>query len=151
MWTYTYSMVTGMVCLGLWKRPVWRGKSWDRFWTQTKWEDFTDWQVANSRHNYGATKVKERLPKDFKLRFGIIKSFSLEDQSRVRDVWYMQRKADTEDGSVLSKRRCAKVAILYSQRNFTGSQCSSFNSGVMQSRLRFFRTSRGLSRMCIIN
>ena len=39
-------------------------------------------------------------------------------------------RAKLKGKRVLSKWRCAKVAILYSQRNSTGSQCSSLNSGV---------------------
>ena len=37
--------------------------------------------------------------------------------------------------------RSANVAILYSQRNVTGSQCSSLSSTVTWSRLLFIRTS----------
>ena len=63
----------------------------------------------------GATKLNERSPNNLKLRFGILKSFSLED-GRVCDVDMCRAK--------LGKGRLphTKVAILYSKRNFTSRQ-----------------------------
>ena len=29
------------------ERPIWWGKSWAGFWTQTQWGDFADWQAVN--------------------------------------------------------------------------------------------------------
>ena len=62
-----------------------------------------------------ATKLNECSPNDLKLRFGILKSFSLED-GRVCDVDMCRAK--------LGKGRLphSKVAILYSKRNFTSRQ-----------------------------
>lgn len=98
-------------------------------------------QVCSKFPIDGMVKMKDHLPKDFRLHLGNCKSFLFEDWIVHGCLIYLQNEAERKDRNVLPEWLYAKVAVLYSQQNFTGHQFSSFNSGAMRSCLHFFRTS----------
>ena len=74
----------------------------------------------------GAVKLNERSPEPFKCLLAFFSAaFRFDERRRDGDGWYAQRDEDRYRGSDPSKCRYARFPILYSDRNFIGSQRSS--------------------------